>query len=818
MKRLGQGHFLITQDTLGVSEKLSELLCVRNCTVSIIGREVLKDENALNQWCLSLETDIETIAGIVHLTQIGSDWLPTDAPVHAWRKQLLLNEKSLFILLHNLSSKLTNDAHILSASGFGGFFCRNDNTISGLSLQGGTVGLLKSLREERPGLRVKVVDVDLKQQADSIALCLMNELELVGGRQEVGYPGGQRTIFQTVPKLLERKDECLDVIRNLVVLATGGLRGITAELLRELALPGNTLLLTGRSMLPEDEPEHLPSLTTPLALRQHFISEVRNGRQHLTLAEIQRKVQSIIAAREMRYNMNDFRQRGAIVQYYSVDVTNEDAMRQLLDTLYKQYAEIGGVIHGAGIIEDKLLADKTSDSWSRVVETKVIGLLLLQKYLRPESLRFLTVLSSVAGRYGNSGQTDYATANELMNRLCCQLSHIWGNRVNVKALCWGPWGPTKSGAGMVTEDTEAKFARKGVTLVSAEAGRRLFKDELTHNGRNNIEIVCGEGPWEQHEAEIGQIERDSKAVADNVLYPLINPAYVSTLPKGDKIISLCLDENHAYLQEHCIDNVPVLPAAAALEIMSEAACHLWPGWHVVEARDFRLLKGIVLKEQNHHLKVVISQPTYGSGEGFEVHVTIQSGQDNSLLRSHYRSILRFDRKFPDGFKYKRQPYTEKKLAAAKVYAEWLFHGPRFQVIEEIEGMSTGGVRALLRTTSPSQWMLNVEPGCNQWMFDPALVDAAAQMALVWDRAYHHESALPTRFCRVTRYSETLPKRVYMNFERIASEEPHLVRANIYFTDTDNNVVLLIEDMESVSSAELNRLGGTAKSFAKVPVL
>ena len=151
----------------------------------------------------------------------------------------------------------------------------------------------------------------------------------------------------------------------------------------------------------------------------------------------------MLAAREMRNNIDDFRKHGATVEYHAVDVTNEDALRQLIEGIYKKYGRISGVVHGAGIIEDKLLADKKSDSWTRVVETKVIGLLLLQKYLRPELLRFFTVMSSVAGRYGNSGQTDYATANELMNRLCCQLRRTWANNVNVKAFCWGPWGPNE---------------------------------------------------------------------------------------------------------------------------------------------------------------------------------------------------------------------------------------------------------------------------------------------------------------------------------------------------------------------------------------
>lgn len=815
LKRLDKGHFIITQDTLGVAAELSELLRSRNCTFSIIDREVLKDENSLNQWCIASETEIQKIAGIVHLAQIGSDWLQADAGIKDWRSQLQLNEKSLYLLLHNLNGKLKDDAHILSASALGGLFNRDSNNVSGLSLQGGAVGLLKSLIEEQPGLRVKAVDIDSGQQSGAIAKCLMDEMELEGGRLEVGYPDGNRTIFQTIPESFSGKDGCLDEICDLVVLATGGLRGVTAELLRELALPGNTLLLTGRSLLPEDEPEDLKSLKTPSALRQHFISEVRNGRLQLTPAEIQRKVQSILAAREMLNNINEFRQRGAKVEYYAVDVTNEDAMRHLLNSIYNRYAGIGAVVHGAGIIEDKLLVDKTSGSWSRVVDTKVFGLLLLQKYLRPESLRSFIVLSSVAGRYGNSGQTDYATANELMNRLCCQLRKNWDNKVNVKALCWGPWGSTTFGAGMVTEEVEAKFAQKGITLVSPEAGRQLFRDTLTHNSKTNIEIVCGEGPWEQYEAKIGKIKINSQAVAGRAFGPLLDNITVTTLPNKDKVIAICLGDNHAYLQEHCIDGVPVLPAAVALEIMAESASHLWPDWIIVEARDCRLLKGIELKEANQKLSVVITPPAYSGSDSFEISVSIRSELSNGTHRFHYRSFLRLAQQCPVGFKHEPKSHTEKMLDVGKAYSEWLFHGPRFQVIEKIYGLSDAGVKSLLRTTSAVQWLLNVDPNHTQWLFDPAVVDAAPQMAILWARAFRGETALPSRFGRVIRYSEILPERLYMDFERITSDEPHLVRANVYFSDADNNVMLLIEDMECVSSAELNRLGGTAKIIADI---
>ncbi|MDY6853740.1 MAG: SDR family NAD(P)-dependent oxidoreductase [Thermodesulfobacteriota bacterium] len=808
-KQLNKGLFLITRDKLGVAENMSEILRDRDCAVRIIEREVLKDETILNQWCGSLGADSEKIAGIVHLAQLGTDWFQTDAPLEQWHKQLHINEKSLFILLHNLIDTLKEDAHILSASVLGGFFCRESNRASGLSLQSGGVGLLKSLHEERQSLRVKAVDIDPSQSPDSIAMVLCQELEIVGGRIEVGYPDGKRTIFKTVPSLLQSKEECFDQIRNLVVLATGGLKGITAEVMRELALPGNTLLLTGRRTLIEDESEDLQRLTTASALQQHYISKVRNGHLRLTPAQITNKVQSILANREMRLNIEDFRQRGATVEYFAVDVTNEEAMQKLFDSIYTTYGNISGVVHGAGVIEDKLLEHKTSESWSKVVETKVIGLLLLQRNLCPDSIKFFTVFSSVAGRYGNSGQADYATANELMNRLCCQLSHNWKNKVNVKAFCWGPWEKTKFGTGMVNEDTEAKFAKKGVKLVSAKQGRSLFKDELIQDDRRSIEVVCGGGPWEEHEAIMGQIERTSQTFTDNVLGPLLDNANVTTNPKGDQLITLCLGKNHAYLQEHCIDDIPVVPAAAALEMMSEAADHLYPEWTVVETCDFHLLKGIELNEGNKELHLIVSPPLYSSNGGFQVNAAIQTMQKKDMPLVHYRAVLNLKHRLPVGFNQAPILHTEKNLSVTKAYDEWLFHGPRFQVIEEIGGLSDTGAKALLRTTSPTQWLINIESNHKKWIFDPIIIDAAAQMALLWARSFRNESALPSRFGRVVRYCKTLPERVCMNFERIESEDPHLVRANVYFSDANHNVVLLIENMECISSARLNRLGGTA---------
>lgn len=804
VRQLRVGHFVITEDTLGVAAALSQRLVAQGCQVSRVDRETLSDEALLLGWLRERRPQLGTLSGVVHLAPLGRSELDWTAAPPAWRLDLQRHEKSLFLLLHELHEHLADDGHVLAASALGGRFGREGSAPRGPALQGGAVGLLKSYFEERPTLRVKAVDVDPSEPVDTLLENLLDELSLVGGRQEIGYPGGRRTAFHTVP-MPAPSTPSAQLRPGLVVLATGGARGVTAELLRELAVPGNTLVLTGRSPLPDADPEELAALTSEEALRRYFIAQVRASSASLTPAQIGRKVQGILAAREMRQNLADFSRRGARVEYHAVDVTDEPALVRLLGEVQSRLGGIKGVVHGAGIIEDKRVADKTGDSWSRVVETKVMGLLLLQKHLDAAHLEFFVVLSSVAGRYGNSGQADYATANELMNRLSCQLWGRWEGRVNVIATCWGPWGPTTFGSGMVTAESEAKFAEKGVALVSPAVGRRLFLAELQRDDFGSVEVVCGEGPWEQREAALGEITRHAAPAGVVGRGPLLGAAEVLAQPRGDQLVTFTLDAGHAYLDSHRIDGVPVLPAAAAVEVFAEAAALLWPDWRVVELRNCRLLKGVEVKGAQRRLQIAVSPAPYGSSEGFEAELTLQSPADEGRLAlPHYRSIVRLAQQWPEQFEVGPEQHAARALTVSQAYGEWLFHGPCFQVIRGIDGLSPTGAGARVRRSSPSEWLRHLGRDAS-WLFDPAVLDAAPQMAILWTRAFRDETALPIRFGRVVRFRAGLPDELQMAFECLPTTDPSQLRANVYYLDEYGRVVLWIESLECVSSAALNRL-------------
>ena len=565
-------------------------------------------------------------------------------------------------------------------------------------------------------------------------------------------------------------------------------------------------MLTGRSRLVEVEAADTAACADAAALRQHFVAQVRAGALKLTPGEIQRQVQGVLDQREMRANLEALRAAGATVEYHPVDVTDAVAVAALVADVVHRHGRVDGVVHGAGVIEDKRLADKRSDSWSRVVETKVLGLLALAQALGAKAPKFFAVFSSVAGRYGNSGQSDYATANELMNRLCTALQARWGNDTVVSAMCWGPWGPTSTGAGMVTAETEAKFAAKGVRLVSASLGRRLFRSELARAAGGAVEVVFGEADWERHEAAKGVI-RSAPALA-----PLLGATEPSSLPTGERLVPVRLDPTrHLYLQEHALDDRYVLPAAAALEIVAEAAAALWPGWKVTEVHEHRLMKGVELDAAGRALRVFLSPPPYGSSEGFEVSAQLQSEIAPGRWLTHYRATVRLEQVWPAPAPMPRVHHGERTLSTAQAYGEWLFHGPRFQVITAFDGLSAQGAAAQVVSTHPSRWLAHEAADGPGWVFDPALLDAAAQMAWLWARAFRDESALPARFGRVVRYRDRLPERLHMEYQRVAADDPTLVRGHVTFFDADGVPVLAVEELDSIASAALNRLGGTART-------
>lgn len=493
------GLFVITEDQLSVAAYVADALQQRGAKTMIIETTTLQSPEQLANAIAKLRQLHGTIAGIVHLAPLAA--IPMPDNLADWQNYTQIHAKSLFQLLQLCADDLQQQGRVLAASLLGGNFGRDHCEAVGLPTGGSHTGLLKTLAAEWQNVHAKAIDFDSSLPATEIAQHIINELLLPGGRIEVGYPQGNRTIFQTVlaPLTVNTTTSNLTPSPDWVVLVTGGARGITAEIASEIVLPGMKLIVVGRSPEPDAESPETAGITNIKKIRQILLQKSRTQGLSQTPMQIERQVMQVLRDRAIRRNLEYFRQAGANLEYLAVDVRSSQEFGALIDNIYARYGRLDAVIHGAGIIEDKLIIDKTLASFDRVFDTKVDSTFILSRHLRPDSLKAIVLFSSVAGRCGNRGQSDYAAANEVMNRLAWRMDKLWSN-TRIVAINWGPWDTV----GMASEEVKRQFKERGVIPIPLPAGRQFVADELRYGGKGDTEVIAGDGPWEADEAQRGK--------------------------------------------------------------------------------------------------------------------------------------------------------------------------------------------------------------------------------------------------------------------------------------------------------------------------
>jgi len=292
---------------------------------------------------------------------------------------------------------------------------------------------------------------------------------------------------------------------------------------------------------------------------------------------------------------------------------------------------------------------------------------------------------------------------------------------------------------------------------------------------------------------------------------LLGRAELSTGPTGEKTFTVRLDvSRHPYLCDGSPDRRPALPTTVALELMAEAARTVWPRWCVAEVRELQALDPVEFIDDRCELQVHLSPPPYGSSQGFDVSVAIKGRSAAGRPQTHADCVIGMALSLPAPASAPRAIHDERLLAIGTVYGDCLARVPRLQVIEGIVGLSPDGAAGLARSTKPADW-LTLEPGDDRhWLFDPALLDAAAQVATLWSRAYCDAARIETRYGRVVRHRHPLPAHVQLEFTRIDSLASGIVCGTVVFSDSAGEAVLSIEDLEiSPVGAPLRAGGDTA---------
>ncbi|NOQ64224.1 MAG: SDR family NAD(P)-dependent oxidoreductase [Methyloprofundus sp.] len=151
------------------------------------------------------------------------------------------------------------------------------------------------------------------------------------------------------------------------------------------------------------------------------------------------------------------------INYLSIDIADKNAVEKHR----AQLSDCTILIHSAGIDHSKHFMQKSYAEFFEVIDVKVAGLFNLLALMSEESIRALVLFSSTVSYRGNDGQTDYATANAVLNSKIGAFPCL--------SLAWTAWDEIgMASRGFIHDILMAKGAR----FIGLDEGSDIFQNTL----------------------------------------------------------------------------------------------------------------------------------------------------------------------------------------------------------------------------------------------------------------------------------------------------------------------------------------------------
>jgi NAD(P)-dependent dehydrogenase (short-subunit alcohol dehydrogenase family) len=553
-------------------------------------------------------------------------------------------------------------------------------------------------------------------------------------------------------------------------LVSGGARGITAACVIGMAQRFRcSFVLLGRTPLTPPPPWFDPTLADA-ELKQRIAADLTARGERPLPAAIQRIWRDLRAGAEIRATLQAVAAAGGRAEYVCADVADAHSLQAALSAV----GPISGIIHGAGALADRRIEQKTAADFDAVCGPKIGGLRALLTVVPPEQLRYVVLFSSAAGFYGNFGQSDYAIANEILNKAAYALQRDHPH-CRVIALDWGPWD-----GGMVTPALKALFAQRQIAVIPVEGGVEVLLAALTLD-RPPLQLVVG-----------------SPMIAAPA--PLDAP-----LRRQQQWRRLSLAAN-PFLADHMIGIHAVLPATTAAAWMI-AGCEQWhPGYRLRRCDGFQVLKGIVFDEQlaeRYTLELVETAKDEAAGI-VRLDALISSTTAAGRPRYHYRAQIELGREplpAPTGPAF-ALPAANRADGAALYHDGTLFHGERLRGVVQVLRSDAQGLTL--------HWQLPPLSSAEQGQFplgelNPFVADGLFQACLIWVRQQYAAASLPLGWATATHYLPLRFDAPLLITLRVQEANEQRVVADLMAHESDGQVIFAVSDAEVAVSRQLNRL-------------
>ena len=500
----------------------------------------------------------------------------------AWRRQYA----QLFSVYREYYEDLAGAADravvaVLTSCG-GGYGLKGATTGDALGCM--SVGFVKSLAKELPELGLCLVDVDDGDRALA-ADRLVQELAAGSDDDEVGYLGDQRHVIKVVPVPVSPAPDHREDIEGAIVFS-GGSRGIALECAlaladSDLAAVGgrpSPIVILGRSRL--DDPVSLPYLDLSDEefdrAQPEIMRALHRSDPSIRPMGLQQRFRRIVNDRLLRRTIRRLEDGSAPIEYVTCDVNDADQVARMMADVRSRHGGVRGVVHTAGLESLGLLPKKNYALAEKVVETKVQGFYNLVHAVDPDALEFLVAFTSISGRFGMDGQTEYTAGAAAVSALCSQLSRRHRS-TRVVALDWTAWAEV----GMATHHSvqEVQEQQRGLRYLPPEEGCRHFLRELAGGGLDPQVMIFGPLGVNEPRSALDCLTADRRAVADPINrgsivdpggFPMVETR-TSRDDAGDMFTRRLDPRLDTMLIDHLVQGSPTLPGVFHLEAMAEAA-------------------------------------------------------------------------------------------------------------------------------------------------------------------------------------------------------------------------------------------------------
>ncbi len=740
---------------------------------------------------------LENITSLENEKTIDGIFFLSDDQSHELVNGSAITIESLFHALKMLPSL----KYLVAATRMGGFFgfageCSHP-------LDGLVTGFIKAMGRERAQLFTKVVDLDLKSSVKSQAERLIGETLSDPGIVEVGMDGQLR--FGISLKEIEMGGSVYPLEQGSTFVITGGTAGIVAPIVMDLAqATRGTFHLLGRTPLVEAGDPRIALINeNPDALRKEIVEYMTKSGQKPTPVLVEQQINSLQRSVAMVGLLQQVRNAGGFAVYHICDVTSPVDVKRTMDEILHASPRIDVLIHAAGVEKSRKAETKPVDEFRQVIAAKVDSFRLILEELKQRNQipgRVMT-FSSVAGRFGNSGQTDYSAANDALNKYMLHLKSEYPQTKWI-SIDWGAW----SEVGMASRgNIPTLMSMAGIEMIPPAQAAPMVRREL-ESGFSGEVLLAGslgymESAWMERSGV--DIERSDAALREGTPIHTMLSHLTSYDNNGEIHLEADLDpKDHPFLKDHALNGVPVLPGVMGIEGFAVAAKHI-ASVLAVSRGKFNVTS---LEDIHFHapFKFYRNQPRHiawkasceRESSGLVVYVKLESTLEFRSRKPekvlHFSGkVLITEEKAIQHAAGTPPAWLEKEVICSDDIYKLYFHGPSFQVLDCAQ-RSGDVVLGRLRAN-----LLPISNGNQTTISTPILVELCFQTAGLWEAGSTGIMSLPQSI-----ESLTLFRQDGQVGEIYAEVRPNEVDDQLSFdarvVDSDGNVYLELKNYRTAA--------------------